>query len=393
MFREDVPRLTRRHFIAAGAAAGAALALPGRIERPTVARPRPHKLVSLSGPAPLLEARHPNDYRWHGNREYLRDVSGTRFVKLWVSWADLQRDHVPQSRAESWEQLAAFRVPPAGDAALRELDRQVSAVNEDGLRAILTIYQAYPAWATGSVGDEARFPEDLAPDSPWAWFVEHLLVRYRRDRPANPDGARIDALEVCNEPNFLLGPQERATEATAQKIVTAARLSAAHGHMPLLAPGTSDFPDAGRLPPSRATDWRAFTAEVLDRLRGARLEAPVGWSHHNYQDMKYGGDRAARVARMLDRVPLWITEGGYDMEDPADPAERLRQAEALVRGHAQCAAIPGCRTVAQHTINDLAADEFKSGLRDDFDVAAGRPGPPRPAAATWAALPGALRAG
>jgi transposase len=90
---------------------------------------------------------------------------------------------------------------------------------------------------------------------------------------------------------------------------------------------------------------------------------------------------------MLGDVPLWITEGGYDMEDPGDPDERARQAEALVRGHAQCAAVAQCMTVAQHTINDVAADGFKSGLRDDFDVAAGRPGPPRPAAETWAALP------
>ena len=374
MFRQDVPRLTRRQLIVAGAAAGAALALPGA-DSPR-RRPRPAKLVSLSGPAPLVQARHPNDYRWHGNREFLRDRSQTRWVKLWVSWADLQRDHIPANRADSWAQLDAFRAPQAGGRALRELDSQVRAANEDGLGIVLTIYQGYPGWATG--GDEARFPEDLSPDSPWGWFVEHLLARYR---------GRIHALEVCNEPNFVLGPQERAPDATLAMIATAAALSARHGGTMLLAPGTSDFPDPGRLSPSRATDWRTFTEEVLGRLRGVRLEAPVAWSHHNYQDMKYGGDRAARVARVLGGRGLWITEGGYDLEDPADPAELRRQADALVRGHGQCAAIPGCRTVAQHTINDVAADEFKSGLRDDFDFTAGLPGPPRPAAATWAALP------
>lgn len=418
-------RRTRRQLLAGAAGAAAAAAGAGALlDRgggETAARAlaggRLRKCISLSGPAPLIYGRHPNDYRYHGNREYVRDLSGTRWVKLWVSWRDLQEGFQPQRREESWAQLEQFRAPTGAGVALRELDRQVRAANDDSralalrggsLGVILTIYQAFPTWATGAGESdprragkplEAKLPEDLSPDGPWGWFVEHLLRRYRRGAPRNPGGAAIDLLEVCNEPNFLHWPQVRIGAATAQMIRSAAELSARHGGTPLLAPATSDFPDEGHLPAAYSTDWRSFSEEVLARLSERRLPVPVGWSHHDYQDCKYGGDRAARVARMLREggraladERLWITEGGYDMPDPADTAELERQAALIARSHAQATALPQAYMWTQHGINDVPSNDFKSGLRGDFDYGRGLPGPVRPAWDTWRRLPAAASA-
>src|SRR5436190_1964534 len=70
--------------------------------------------------------------------------------------------------------------------------------------------------------------------------------RYRRGVPANPQGASIDALEICNEPNYLAWPQEGIVEAVAQMIRSATTLSHIWGGTPILAPATSDFPDSTR---------------------------------------------------------------------------------------------------------------------------------------------------
>lgn len=354
--------ITRRRFLAAGAAAAAGAAvLPRTLSSPPQARgPRVAKCLSMAGASTLIYARHPNDPRWHGNREYLRDVSRTPWVKLWVSWNDLQADFVPDSRERSWEQLAAYRAPTGGGIALQELDAQVDAANADGLRVILTIYHQYPRWAD-------------PPDEPWAWFAEHLLARYR---------GRIDAFEPVNEPNHLFRPRERAADATVAMVRSAAALSARHGATPLLAPAVSDV----------RGDWLEFSEEVMARLGERPLPVPVSWSHHNYKDVKYGGGRAPAASRLLRErrfgdQSLWLTEGGYVLEDPGDPAERELQATLIEQSFDAMAELPQCVLWTQHAINDAPGNAFKSGLRDDFDMAAGVPGPPRPSWHAWARLP------
>ena len=389
------------------------------------------KCISLGGYAPLtVPDGHPNDYRLHGNREYIRDQSGTRWVKLWVSWAHLQQELAPASRAESWAQL---NQAPAGEAALRRLDRQLRAVNEDaaavgGMGAIVTIYQEYPTWASGARADDparagkplnARVPNDVGPDSPWAWFVEHLIARYRRGvapnpagphaaapgEPAaalgNPDGAYIDALEVCNEPNFLLWPQAGMADVAAAMIETASVLAAAPGAPAILGPATSDFPDHPH-ETGGATDWLTFSERVLARLERFRPgeAVAVGWSHHNYLDVsdEVSGrlSRARRVADLLHRRNwrgggdrrLWLTEGGFDMHpNQADLDSRLAQARKLERSFTAMSAEPEPFMWTQHTICDVITNDFKSGLRDEFVPGSG-PGAPRPAWDTWARLPG-----
>src|SRR3954454_15539043 len=62
------------------------------------------KSISMSGPQPLREDNHPNDYRAWGNRQYFKD-SHTRWVELWASWYDLRRASRATSRDSSWSYL------------------------------------------------------------------------------------------------------------------------------------------------------------------------------------------------------------------------------------------------------------------------------------------------
>src|SRR5205807_7727732 len=189
---------------------------------------------------------------------------------------------------------------PGGQSWLRRLDGQVRAANDDRLGVILSIYHAYPTWASAASGPdpvdprkpaEHKLPLDVSPDGPWAWFVAYLIARYRRGawpnpigpqgavtdiavshdpRFGNPEGAAIDVLELCNEPNYLGWPQEGVVEVTAQMIRSATQLSAAWGGTPVLAPATSDFPDTTTRNARglTATVWSDFTLGVLNALGG-----------------------------------------------------------------------------------------------------------------------------
>src|SRR4051794_10886780 len=163
------------------------------------------KAISFSGPQSLRSDDNPNDYRLWGNRDYVTR-SRTRWIKLWVSWYDLQQDQPPASQAASWAQLDK-------SPNLSRLDAQVRAANADGVRVLLALYQAFPTWASGATAPDPlsskpaiqKLPLDLSSTGPWAWFVGYLSDRY--------DGSsvlagKVDALEVVNEPNYLFWPQD-----------------------------------------------------------------------------------------------------------------------------------------------------------------------------------------
>jgi hypothetical protein len=365
------------------------------------------KCISLGGPGPLRKGDDPDDYRLWGNRQLIVS-SHTTWVKLWVSWQDLQGelDTSPVSRSASWEQLGKA---PNGEAWIRRLDRQLRAVNDDGLGAIVTLFQSFPAWSSGAAGPdpvtgtkppEQRIPIDLSPDGPWGWFVAFLCARYSKDNPRNPDGARLDAIEVCNEPNLLWWPQEGVGQAVAEMVRTASKVSSAWNGPDILGPGTSDFPDRNQENERGlvATDWRSFTRDVLESLRGFRPAAPVHWSHHNFNDVKRAQvpSRAQQVIALLarygwvDRIePLWLTEGGFNLHpDPADPRRKAGQARLIERNFREMLRLNDVFMWTQHSISDKAGNDFRSGLRDDFREGQG-PGATRPAWHTWRRLPGA----
>ena len=366
-----------------------------------------HKCISLGGPGPLRTDNDPDDYRLWGNRQLVLG-SDTTWVKLWLSWGDFQGelDGPPESRSASWEHLSKA---PNGESWIRRLDRQLRAVNDDGRGAIVTLFQSFPAWAGGvdrpdpvtrTKPPEQRIPIDLSPDGPWGWFVGFLCSRYSREDPKNPLGASIDALEVCNEPNLLWWPQEGVGQAVAEMLRTASKVSGALNGPDILGPGTSDFPDRNQEKQRGlvATDWRTFTRDVLENLKDFRPDAPVHWSHHNFNDIKrvQVPSRAQQVIELLERYgwvdrvkPLWLTEGGFNLyPDPASSRRKARQARLIERNFREMLRLDDVFMWTQHSISDKADNDFRSGLRDDFVVGQG-PGARRPAWRTWRKLPGA----
>jgi hypothetical protein len=381
-----------------------------------------HKGISMSGPQSLRADNAPNDYRDWGNRRYFRD-SGTGWVKLWVSWYDLQQSHPATSLADSWDNLDTA---PGGERWLRRLDAQIKAANDDGVRVIVTVYQAFPTWASGATGPdplsakgaERKLPADLTPDGPWGWFIGYLSARYNGAYNAagphragngetsaawfgNPERAQADALEVVNEPNTLYWPMDDVVGATAAMVRSAEALSYRYGQQAILAPATSDFPDPGGALAGVSMDWRSFESALLDQLASFRPRVAVYWSHHNYNDV--GNEDSAATSRAKQTVDLlyeknwkgggdryvWLTEGGYDLGGAwADPAARQAQADKIQWSFGQMRTIPEIFVWTQHAINDTFADNFKSGLRDNFDYLLPGLGPPRPSWSTWLALPG-----
>lgn len=348
-------------------------------------------------------------------------------MKLWVSWADLQRElsGAPATMAASWRQLNRA---PNGESWLRRLDRQARAANDDGVGVILTVFHGYPAWSSGARGEdpisqkkpaEQKLPTDLSPDGPWGWFLAHLSARYQEGidrnpdgptapargspgRGGNPEGAWVDVLEICNEPNLFYWPQEEAAGAVVEMIRSADRISTRFGRQAILAPATSDFPDED-LRGERGVEaigWRRFTQEVLDRLSDFAPSVEFFWSHHNFGDIArfVEPSRAARVARMIEGAswlrsdrPLWLTEGGYNLHpDQADREARQRQARLIAQSYRQAMTTPGIFMWTQHTISDKQGNNFKSGLRDDFVPGVG-PGRRRPSWFTWRDLPGSRK--
>ena len=379
------------------------------------------KAISMGGPQPLRADAGPNDYRSWGNRAYVRE-SHTGWVKLWVSWYDLEQLYVPASRDDSWNYLTNS---PIGAASLQRLDGQLRAANLDGVHTILTIYQAFPTWANGATGPdqlsgkgpETKLPLDLSPDGPWAWFVGYLSARYNGDynatgphRPTrhetaaayfgNPLRAKVDAIEVVNEPNTLYWPMDNIVAATATMMRTAATVSSEWGGQTILAPATSDFPDPGAAKPGVSMDWRSFTSQLLDALTGWQPPVPVYWSQHNYNDIATGATaQTSRAKQTIDLLyanswkgiggdrQLWLTEGGVDLgSNWADPAAQAAAAAKIQANFDAMRTLPEVALWTQHGINDIPGNNFKSGLRDDFDYGLPGPGATRPAWSTWLGL-------
>jgi hypothetical protein len=434
------PAISRREFLRRGGslafAAGAGSLLSGDLlgcgesPREPVHRPAEQSLrkcISFGSPGPLAVEGHPDDYRLFGNREYVRDVSGTTWVKLWVSWADLQKElpSAPSTIADSWRQLNRA---PGGQSWLRRLDRLVRAANDDGIGVILTVFHAFPSWSNGARGRdpvsaekpaEQKLPHDLSPDGPWGWFIAHLSARYEKGvdrnpegptapasgsgaRRGNPDGASVDVLEICNEPNLFYWPQENAARAVVEMVKSADRISARFGRQAVLAPATSDYPDED-LRNERgliAIGWHRFTERVLDGLADFSPNVEVYWSQHNFGDVArfVEPSRAERAVKLLQRRDwpakdrlLWLTEGGYNLHpDQQDRRARARQARLIAASYRQAMATPGIFMWTQHTISDKPGNNFKSGLRDDFIPGVG-PGPRRPSWFTWRDLPGSSK--
>jgi hypothetical protein len=461
--------LTRRELLA-GAGSAAALVLAAGCG--DAARPFDASRPATTAPPALPPARMRKGVSLIGDVNPYDDTLGVRpyllggphpttFVALWLGWPTVQPlAPDPLTRAQAFADLG----DPAGAAAATfgALDAQIARANADGREVALTLYQAFPGWsrpsvvldprrdpATGGKGypelgqdglaHDARIPDDLTADGPWAWLVAYLCARYADTGGSptagagaagatlgNPQGAHIDWLQPMNEPNLAWWPQRGAglPEGTIASVVaqlsrsaeTVAAEYASAGGPGLLLPATADVVSSAS---SRGTPWDVFSDELLARLRGWRPRVPVGWAQHNYADVKHGpqDDGRWRVERLLElqrahdwpEPSVWLTEGGYqfgvrrdgwiapdverwivDPERTSDPAHQdafAEQVAALTANWTAMSQLP-VRLWTQYQVNDREV-RFQSGLRGPVrDTPAGRVlhDPPYPAYALWPTL-------
>ncbi|ADB54255.1 hypothetical protein [Conexibacter woesei] len=444
--------LTRRELLRRGAgAAGAALLLPAAAGAQSPVPPPPDPARMLKAVS-LIGLANPYD-DGYGVRPYLLGgAHPTDVVTMWINWAELQPVRPePFTLAQSFRDLGDPAGP--GAAALAALDARIALANADGRRVALCAYQSFPSWShaasalpgQGRLPDDARLPDDLGEDGPWAWFVAWTCARYadaggvktpgpgRDGSPVgNPAAARVDWLQPMNEPNLAWWPQVSTTlpdgeiaSAVARMMRTAATVAARYRNgdaLPrgpeLLMPNTADVVQDGS---DRGTPWRTFTTDVLRHLSGWVPETPVGWSQHNYYDVKYGPQtegpargrwRAEETVALLRAAgwpdpAVWLTEGGYQFDvrrasarpnhyvvdptetaDPQYPDAYAEQAAKLERNWRAMAALP-VRMWTQYLVNDFDV-HFQSSLRGPLrtapDGTAAPQEPPYPAYALWPTL-------
>ncbi len=425
--------LTRRELLAGAGSAAAALALAGCGGD---ARPSAGQAATTPGPLPpsmrkgvsLIGDVNAYDDALAVRPYLLGGAHPTTFVGLWLAWPAVQPlAPDPLTRAQAFAQLGD--PAGAGAGAFAALDAQIARANADGREVALTLYQAFPDWtrAPGRAPAPeklAAVPDDRSPDGPWAWLVAYLCARYARGGDGNPAGAHVDWLQPMNEPNLTWWPQRSTSHpggtiagAVAELARSAEAVAAATPGAPgLLLPATSDVVTPAS---PHGTPWDAFTDELLAQLRGWQPRVPVGWSQHNYADVKHGPlpDGRWRVERLLElqrahdwpEPSVWLTEGGYqfgvrrdgwiapDVErwvvdaastaDPEQPDAYAEQAAALQRNWSAMARLP-VRLWSQYQVNDRDV-RFQSSLRGPVrDTPAGRIAydPPYPAYALWPQL-------
>jgi hypothetical protein len=160
--------------------------------------------VHLARDAGLVARRRPSRRLHDLGQPRVRDESGTKWVKPWMSCYDLQQElgAAPGSRVASSQHL---NTAPSGQSWLRRLDRQVKAIQDDGLGAILTVYHTFPTWSSDATGvdpvggrkaAEQKLPANLAPTGHGAGSSPTSSPATRRERRrtrldrASPPAAR-----------------------------------------------------------------------------------------------------------------------------------------------------------------------------------------------------------
>lgn len=306
------------------------------------------------------------DYRAHGNADFVA-ATGTRWIKLWVRWDQVQ----PLSPAlVPWERLGDPLANP-GFGYLAGLDAQIALARaQDPPVSVVLTSWLFPQWSNGTahlvegsaedlafephdrLGRDAfeagdpdrrrkrlffRVPElaQLGLDGYWGRWTRFLYERYA----TYGDGL---VLEVVNEPNLQWWPQQcpsrsadpfapgglSAPAAAATMLRTAQAIGAEHGHpLRLAGPSTWDGPKSDSVGPlaSRAfTDYERFTRGVLAALDAAGFAADPSfvWTQHNYIDtlLDLGADTATRNRAAATRAALVGRWSGWPARDRADGA-------------------------------------------------------------------------
>jgi len=386
--------------------------------RPARAAVPLRKCVSM-GPLNIAEGDD-QDLRAHGNLDLLTST-GTRWVKLWVRWDQVQplpAGSVPFDRLGD-------PVANPGYPFLAALDAQIELARAQSppIGVVLTPW-LFPKWANGTShlvdgipGDRAFFPEDrlsadgtakklfyrvppaaeLQPEGLWGRWIDFLYKRYSH----HGDGVM---LEVMNEPNLQWWPQRGGASAAARMMATAQAIGERNGNRLLLGgPAVWDGPKRGASRSRLWTGYEEFTARLLDELDeiGFRAGERFVWTQHNYMDTLFGhgrpgspANRAARTRAMLvDRwsglggpnaPEVWLTEGGADLRERVLGADKQLQARLVGENWNRMADAGGDGAGIGMVTNYLGYSEhhYDTGMRDPLDAG----GAARPLERAWAQL-------
>jgi hypothetical protein len=407
------------------------------------------KGFSLGGPAPITvfdgsvsggpvypadpTTLHANDYRQPSVREQMQSgPAPTTWVKLWIDFNWLLQDFTYQpgmtQYGDVWDWL---NHSPYNSYAIQRLDRQIRAANDDGKSVVLTVYQSLPAWcanvAPGTTDPAGRPLSQAYPSAasrgPWSMLMAYLFARYKYGVPANatgpghsgtnqygnPYGAWAYMVEFTNEPNHLCWPQTQSGISTYASVVslmfkTAEECSyfwAGTGPPYPLGPAVLDAAGDG----TNTIGWYDYTNTVVGALQGWQPRKYVGWSLHNYGDVKshHDGAQARSVIQQLYAVGwkggtdgnIFITEAGLNMAPPNyalganGDASPTAEADQTAFNHDTYTAMyntPQAYCWLNHGVNDYANTSFISGVRRAWNVVPHSPRAPRPYSALWRQL-------
>lgn len=298
-------------------------------------------IVSSGGMPPTQEALNQNPsnllFRYNPNPCVTPDPgsnieilkrSHTHWIRLWADWPTLQ----PSLPSDPNNPFGTVETDPATAPFIKNLDDQIKTARKEGFGVILTAYR-FPAWANNTVTDpsglgrEPRFrvPADLSVSSPWSKWIKFLIERYAftnaKVDPNNQGGpdyrCYIDFLEIVNEPNLQMWPQQnqnglvmparvarmfrtaqlklREVNATLQG---GGSLAGNQTTVKLAGPATLDLgggrcqsePNVPCQNAKTCTSYGRFSKELLRELRELPFKADkdFAWSHHNYRDVECG---------------------------------------------------------------------------------------------------------
>ena len=373
-----------------------------------------------------IDDNHPNHYLRHGNREYVRDEAHSDWLRIWVSWYDVQEQFKPPTSYQQHCDQLNSRQDYWG-----RVDEVIRAANDDHIYVLVTMLHYYPGWAVpanapqpGTGMDRRRHFPDIEIGGLWDNFISYVYNRYRFRQPdtppnnngfynskgpgstasadngwmGNPRRAYMSAFEIVNEPNWTHWPQQATNGdmndvycCTTKMIQTAENAvnfwnGIAGGYGPaLLAPALADTPINREDPTSgvrTATNYYDVVSGVLNNLANWRPRVYVAWSHHNYGDWTERGNNGTgypRVARVRDLLyernwrgggdrNVYVTEGGYRMGSPYSPGEWPAQDTAMNRVLWDFLNIPEAAMLTNFTRHTVNGSTFNTGVRH-FDSA------------------------
>jgi hypothetical protein len=396
--------------LAAAATAAAVLVSSGGGPQRAAKRP-----VPAAGPTIVqddAEVLHRSTARVRETMRTLRAL-GVDWLRVTANWSFI----APTSRSAARPRFRAAdpgAYPPGNWA---ELDRAVRLADAAGLRTMIDIGFWAPRWAVGRPSLPPDRQRDGIDSRQFARFATAVARRYSGRYHHLPAAV---GFTIWNEPNFgvFLLPQWRRAKAPGGWEVASAdeyraMLYAAVPAVRRAAPkalvligGTASqgvaHPSgpADEVPPLRFLRALACVDEALRPVRtGAcarfRPLPGDGWAHHPYSP-RVPPDRSdprpdtagvadlGRLTALLDRLhaagridkrlPVYITEFGYET-NPPDPTQAVTladQARWLPEAEAIAHRTPGVRGFAQFLLRDLPArpaatakvrwSDFQSGL-------------------------------